>query len=188
MSNRSESRVVYPGEILGVEEEFIPEQGVYTDRYGYLRSQIVGRVLFDYVRKNIFVRKLSYKPLLPKPGDIVEGIVSSVSEDIAFISIYAINDKYSRSIDLTGILHVSQASLDYIENLYEAVRSSEVVRARVLNSNYPYQLTTKEPALGVMIAYCSLCGGILYRRDDKLMCNNCGSIEKRKMSSFYAYR
>ncbi|MEM1675219.1 MAG: exosome complex RNA-binding protein Csl4 [Desulfurococcaceae archaeon] len=188
MSKKRDLGVVYPGEELGVEEEFIPDHGVYVDKNGYIRSLFLGRVLIDSVRKTISVRRVNQKILIPKINDIVEGVVTSTSDDIAFVKIYSVNDRYVRSIDFTGILHVSQVSTEYLETIYDAMRIGEVVRARILSINYPFQLSTKEPVLGVIVAYCSNCGSILYKRDNKLECVNCGSVEKRKISNLYIYR
>ncbi len=181
-------KYVLPGEVIGVEEEFLPSHGTYIDEMGYIRSQLIGRTLYDIVKKTISVKHVKGKPVIPRQGDIVEGTVSSVSEDLAFIDIYAVNDKYFRTYSYIGIIHVSQASQQYIASLYDAFRPGEVVKARVLNNSHPYQLTTRDPGLGVIIAYCSKCGSPLYKKNDRLICPRCGSIEKRKISSLYILR
>lgn len=187
MSNRN--RLVLPGDALGVEEEFIPINGAYTDRRGYVRSAVVGYVLVDRVKKNLIVRNVTDKPLFPKQGDIVEGVITNISDDLALIDIYSINDVYSRTIDFSGILHVSQASTEFVKSLLDLFRLGEVVKAKVINNTHPFQLTTKEPALGVVAAYCSLCGSPLLKRDDKLVCGRCGNVEVRKISvKYYVYR
>ena len=189
MKNKLKSgEPVLPGDMIGVEEEFIPLSGSYVDEHGYIRSQLVGRVYVDLMKKHVIVRHVKGKPLIPRQGDVVEGIVSSMSDDLAFIGIYAVNDKYLRSPVFTGIIHISQASQEFLSSLYEAFRLGEVVRAKVLNNNHPFQLTTREPGLGVIVAYCSNCGAVLYRRNDRLVCKRCGNTEKRKISSFYIFR
>lgn len=180
--------LVLPGDVIGVEEEYFPGQGVYVNGKGYLRSQLIGRVLIDIVKRTINVRNIHGKPYVPKVGDIVKGIVSSVSEDLAFIDIYAIEEKPTRTTSFTGILHVSQASSEYIETMYDAMRIGDIVRARVINSNHPFQLTTKEPRLGVIAAFCTKCGSLLRKQDDKLVCPICGNVEKRKVSASYVFR
>ncbi|RLG80392.1 MAG: RNA-binding protein [Thermoprotei archaeon] len=186
--NKSNKKIVFPGEILGVEEEYIPATGTYIDEEGYVRSQLAGKAVIDAIRKSVGVRHVHGKPLIPKPGDLVEGIVSGMTEDIAFISIYMVNDRFSRSIDFTGVIHISQASSEFIESLYDAFRIGEVVKAKVLNNNHPFQLTTKDPSLGVIVAFCSKCGAVLYKKNSRLICTRCGNSEKRKTSIFYLYR
>lgn len=178
----------FPGEIIGVEEEFLPGFGVYVDENGFLRSQLVGRIQYDLVKRNISIKHVRNKPVLPKQGDVVEGTVSSVSDDIVFIDIYGVNETYYRVPIFSGIIHVSQASSQYIGSMYDAYRLGEVVKARVLNNSNPYQLTTKDPNLGVIIAFCSKCGSTLYRDNERLVCSNCGNIESRKISIQYVYR
>ncbi len=179
---------ILPGDVIGVEEEFMPSTGSYVDDKGYVRSQLVGRLYVDLLKKHVVVKHVKGKPVIPKPGDIVEGMVASMSDDLAFIDIYAVNDKYMRSSIFTGIIHISQASPEYLTSLYDAFRLGEIVRAKVLNSSHPFQLTTREPGLGVVMAYCSSCGAILYKVDDRLMCKRCGNVEKRKVSSFYIFK
>ncbi len=181
-------KLVTPGDILGVEEEFIPIHGAYVDHESFIRSQVVGLVFTDIIKKNIIVKHVKDKPLVPKQGDTVEGIVTGVSDDLAFINIYSINDKFARTINFTGVIHISQVSTEFLSSMYDALRLGEVVRAKVLNNNYPFQLTTKDPTLGVIVAYCSKCGETLRRRNDKLVCPRCGNVEKRKISSYYLFR
>lgn len=183
------NKVVLPGDPVGVEEEYVPVSGAYVDPGGFIRAMIVGVLSVDLFKKTLVVKKIIDKPIVPKQGDIVEGVVSGLSEDIAFIDIYSVNNRYDKSIDFTGIIHVSQASQEFVKSLYEIFRLGDIVKARVLNNNHPFQLTTKDPVLGVIVAYCSLCGNILYRRDDKLVCSICGSVENRKVSvKHYVYR
>ncbi|MET1159385.1 MAG: exosome complex RNA-binding protein Csl4 [Thermoprotei archaeon] len=186
--SNSIKRIVTPGEMLGVEEEYMPIQGTYVDKNGYVRASTPGILVIDRTRKTIAVKHVRGKPIVPKPGDVVEGIVSSMSDELAFIDIYMVNDRYSRSIDFTGIIHISQASPEFLSSLYDAFRIGEVIRAKVLNNMHPYQLTTKEPGLGVILAYCNKCGSILIKRNGQLICPRCGNVEKRKASIFYLYR
>lgn len=188
MKKVRQGMLVFPGDKLGVEEEYFPGQGVYIDSNGYIRSQVVGRVLIDIIKRIINVKNVHGKPFVPKIGDIIEGIASSVSDDLAFIDIYAIEEKPSRSTDFTGVLHISQVSAEYIETMHDAMRLGDVIRARIINSNHPFQLTTKEPSLGVIIAFCTRCGSIMRKQDDKLICPVCGNIEKRKVSTSYIFR
>lgn len=182
------NKLVLPGDVVGVEEEFIPVSGAYVDNGGFIRSMVIGFLSTDVFKKTLVVKKIIDKPIVPKQGDIVEGVISGLSDEVAFIDIYAVNNRYDRSIDFTGVLHVSQASHEFVKSLYDVFRLGDVVKAKVLNNNNPFQLTTKDPVLGVIVAYCSLCGNVLYRRDDKLACSSCGNIESRKVSvKHYVY-
>ena len=177
-----------PGDKLGVEEEFFTGPGTYIDPNGNIRSQLVGRVLIDIVKRSICVKHVKSKPYVPKPGNIVLGIVETVSNDLAFTNIYAIEDKTSRTTEFSGVLHISQVSTEYIETMYDALRVGDVIRARVLNNIHPYQLTIKDAGLGVIAAFCTKCGAILKRKNDRLYCPVCGNYEKRKISIMYLFR
>lgn len=183
MSAVSTRDLVVPGERLGVEEEAIPLQGVYVDEKGFLRALLVGLSVFDRYRKNISVKPVKNIDIV-RQGAIVEARVEAVFEDIAFLRIYSVE---GRRVDLTGVLHVSQATSEYTQSLYEVVKPGDYVRARILNNQLPYQLTIKEPGLGVVEAYCGICGGRLFKSDTRLVCKSCGNIESRKTSLNYLY-
>ncbi len=180
---------VTPGDVIGVEEEYFPDRGAYVDNEGYIRSQIVGYALIDKLNKIVNVKHVRGKPVVPKQGDIVIGIVESVSNDLAFIDLtYIEYGNILKPIDFTGVLHISQASREYVENMYEVLRVGDMVKARILNNYNPFQLTTREPGLGVIVAFCTKCGAILKKSDDRLICPVCGSTEKRKISLAYMFR
>ena len=188
MTGKIHGKPVTPGDELGVMEEYFDGPGTYIDRNGYIRSQLVGRVHLDIVNRLVMVRHVKGKPRIPRQGDIVLGIVEAVSNDLAFIDIWSIENTKAKNTDFTGIIHISQVSREYTETMYDAMRIGDVVRARVLNNSNPYQLTTKEPTLGVVVAFCSKCGAILRKQDDRLVCPICGNVEKRKVSLTYLYR
>lgn len=176
--------ITLPGEQLAVEEEAIPVSNAYVDEGGYIRASIIGLPSFDKLKKTIYVKPLVKRDVLLKPGTIVEGLVVAASEDLAFIDIYSANGARVRA---QGVLHVSQCSETKINALLEVVKPGDYVRAKVLNNLPPYQLSLKEPGLGVIEAYCSICGSPLYKSGDKLQCGSCGNIETRKIGGTYVY-
>ncbi|ADV64358.1 exosome complex RNA-binding protein Csl4 [Desulfurococcus mucosus] len=175
--------VVVPGEPLAVEEEAIPVQGAYLDSRGFIRSLVFGLKVFDKYRKQVYVKQVKTTGFV-KPGSVVEAYVEAVSDDIAFLRIYSVE---GQGMSASGVLHVSQASNGFVQSLLDVVRPGDYVKAKVLNNSIPYQLTLKEPDLGVVEAYCSVCGGLLYRSGDVLVCSLCGNREKRKTSLSYIH-
>lgn len=177
--------VVVPGEMIGVEEEAIPVSGAYVDRAGFIRSMFVGRVLKDNFKKMISVKQLFKRELTLRQGLLVEGRVINASDEIAFVKIYyAENNR----VDAVGLLHVSQVSSEYVREIQECIRSGDFIKARVLSSNVPYLLTTKEASTGVIAAYCGECGSPLYLNPTGyLLCRNCNRQEKRKLAVGYIY-
>ncbi len=180
---------VTPGDIIGVEEEYIPGDGAYVDENGYIRSLMTGRAVMDRISKIVNVKHVKNKPIIPRQGDIVIGIVEGVSNDLAFIDIISVEKSSGvKKTDFSGIIHISQASREYLESMYDAYRIGDIIRARVLNNTNPYQLSTREPSMGVITAFCTKCGSILKKSDDRLICPTCGNVEKRKISVIYSFR
>lgn len=178
-------KIVLPGEKLCIVEEFMPGSGVY-ERNGTIYSRCIGRVLYDYCSRKVSVIPSPYKtPTIPKPGRIIWGQVYSVSDDIAIIRIFRIEGAKALSGTFTGIIHVSQLSENYVRVVEEAIKLGDYIRAKVLTSWSPYQLTTKNVTLGVILAYCSKCGKPLWRKNTVLYCKVCGNTEKRKISIKY---
>ncbi len=182
-------KLVVPGDKLYTIEEFLPGKGTYAYQDGWVRAAQVGEPVVDMLQRTVVVKQVMKKPYYPSPGDIVVGVIETLSEDIAFINIFSIEGKTSNSTNFTGVLHISQASDKFIKTMYEAYRLGDVVRAKVLNDKSPFQLTTKGPQLGVIAALCSKCGELLKRKDDTtLYCPRCGNVESRKVSIKYVLR
>lgn len=176
--------IALPGEQLAVEEEAIPVSNAYVDEEGYIRASVVGVLFFDKLKKTIHVKPVAKREALLKPGTIVEGLVVAASEDLAFIDIYSAN---GARLSAQGVLHISQCSDTKINTLLEVIKPGDYVRAKVLNNSPPYQLSLKDPGLGVIEAYCSICGSPLYKSGDKLQCTTCGNVESRKIGGTYVY-
>lgn len=189
MSSGEKRNIVLPGDRICVVEEYLSGAGTYSGYDGWVRASVIGSLVIDRGQRVVVVKQARGRPFVPQPGDIVIGIVASMSEDLAFIDIIQIEGKVSQSTSFTGVIHISQASEKYVESLYEVVRLGDVVRAKVLNDKAPFQLTMKSPQLGVIAAMCSRCGEMLRRKeDDILLCPRCGNVEKRKTSIKYLVR
>jgi exosome complex component CSL4 len=179
-------KFVVPGEQLAIIEEFLPAEGVYADDHGLIRASLVGKVLRDLKNKTIKVQKLKRTFEYPKPGMIVKGVITSIRNDIAVVTLVSDINGKKIPTPLTGILHVSQASTGYVKTLYHAVGLGDLIKAKVLSSENPFQLSIKHPRLGVILSTCSKCGAILRKNGKgKLVCPRCGNIESRKISIDY---
>jgi len=176
---------VLPGEPVAVEEEAMPVAGVYASRDGYLRSMVIGSVVFDKYKKVLQVKIPTKRGMSIKQGSIVEGLVLNVTEDVALVKIYGVD---SNRVEAFGLLHISQLSTEYVTDIYEYVKPSDIIKARVLNSTPPYLLSIKEPTMGVILAHCSFCGNSLYlHTSGTLVCKACGRQEKRRVAVGYLY-
>lgn len=177
-------KIVFPGEKLCVLEEFMPGDGTFEIN-GNVYSKFVGRVLYDFVSRKVTVVPLKKVTNIPKQGMVIYAVVSTTKDDVAFTKIFGAEKGVSFSGTFTGILHVSQISSNYIKVVTDAVKVGDIVKAKVLTSWNPFQLSTKGTKLGVIYALCSKCGTPLTKKRIKLQCSKCGNVEARKISSDY---
>jgi len=185
LQKRSSGQVVLPGEPLGVIEEFIPDAGTYV-KDGVIYSKIVGRALIDYLNKRVSVFPLVYGARTPRVGSIVVGQVSNVQTQLATVRIFKIGKRFLSGF-FTGLLHVSDVQLRFVESMFDVCKPGDILRAKVISEmNRTYHLTTKDKSLGVVYAFCSQCGGMLQQRGrGGLQCQRCGKVEKRKTAIDY---
>ena len=183
----SKQEIVVPGEELAVAEEFLPGPGAYLDEENWVvRSSITGRVLRDLNLKFIRVAGRRQKYGFPSLGSIVIGYVSSMKTDFALITIIANSKMNPLSFPLTGILHISQTTSGFIRNMYEILGIGDLVKTKIISRENPFQLTTKNPGLGVILATCSKCGAVLRRsKSGTLICPRCGNVESRLVAPDY---
>jgi len=129
---RSSGHFVVPGEKLGVIEEFIPNSGTYVDD-GYIYSSRIGYVLIDFANKKISVYPAARSVSIPKVNSTVIGWVTSVQDSHATIRIIRIGKKVLSGF-FTGIIHIADVSHRYVENMYDAFRIGDLVRAKVISN------------------------------------------------------
>ncbi|MEM1680441.1 MAG: exosome complex RNA-binding protein Csl4 [Sulfolobales archaeon] len=175
-----------PGTALCVIEEFLPGSWVYEEE-GVVRAAVVGKVSPDLRLRTISVKPCVKTPQLLSKGNIIYGLVTILYEELAVIKIFA--NELGRRYDnpFTGLLHITQVQEGYVRNFYDVLAVGDIVKAKVLNDTTPYSITIKEQKLGVVMAYCTICGSPMRKyQSDTLKCFKCGNIEKRKLSTSYA--
>jgi exosome complex component CSL4 len=183
-SERTSSQFVLPGERLGVIEEFNPDAGTYV-KEGVIYSKVVGQVLFDLLNKRVSVHPLIHEAKTPKVGSTVLGQVSNTQPDNAGVRIFKIEDKPLSGV-FTGILHVSDVQMSYVDSMFEVCKPGDIIRAKVISEkNQVYHLSTKDKDLGVVYASCSNCGYSLELKRQSMHCPRCGKIETRKITLDY---
>ncbi|HDI02438.1 MAG TPA: S1 RNA-binding domain-containing protein [Ignisphaera sp.] len=176
-------KIAMPGDYLCVEEEFMPANGVYVDE-GKVRASVIGIPAYDYISRRVSIKP--FKGLkIPRSGDIVIGVAASVKEDVVIVKVLGFDIYNTFKNPFSGLLHISQVSETRIQSIYDAIKMGDLIKAKVLNNYIPLLLTTKEPKLGVILAYCSKCGSVLIKNGDKLVCPKCNNIETRKISMDY---
>jgi len=178
--------IVLPRTYICVEEEYMPNQGVYVEN-GKVYAAVIGKLIIDTINRKVSVIPLR-RENVPRYGDLVVGQVISMKDEIAFVRIEGFEISKPLKHSFTGILHVSQvANEKRIPTLYDAIRMGDVIKAKVINNQIPLLLSIKEPRLGVILATCSRCGANLVKRKSasQLICPNCMNLEQRKLSMEY---
>ena len=179
------SKRVLPGDDICVIEEFMPGVGSFS-REGVVRAAWIGFTTADLATRTVHVKPAHKYPLIPERNSIVVGVVVLVKDEYAVIKIFEDLKGNKYLTGFTGVLHISQASDTHVKDLYEVVRVGDVVKAKVLNNHPPYNITIREPKLGVVLAFCGNCGSILKKAGSNMLkCNRCGRMERRKLSIDY---
>lgn len=177
-------QLAVPGDRLGVIEEFIPDAGTYV-KDGVIYSKVIGRVLIDLVHRRIQVHQLIGLSRVPAVGSTVLAQVSNAQTDTAGARIFEIGEERINGV-FTGILHVSDVAMRYVDSMYDVCKAGDIIRAKVVSEkNRSYHLSTKDKNLGVVYAFCSNCGTLLEPKRQGMHCPKCGRIEKRKTASDY---
>jgi len=175
---------VLPGDWLGVIEEFSPNEGTY-DEDGAVFASNAGIVLIDKVERRVKVIPFESRPFIKK-GSLVLGMIVSTGKTLSMVDIARIEGKTLTS-PLSGVIHVSQISNQFIEKPSDVFKIGDIVKARVIEVRSELiQLSTIGKNLGVVLAFCSKCGSTLFPKgNDVLTCSVCGNKEKRKISLNY---
>lgn len=178
--------LVVPGQKIGVIEMYDSGKGTYTQD-GIIFASIVGEIYIDNAEKTVSVMSKEKKPFIPKNGDTVIGVIDMVRKQMAIANVLNVRG-FDATTDFEGMIHISQVSKNYLENLADAFKTGDIIRAVLMNDEIsPFYLNTAAPNLGVILAYCSECGEILQADKDgrNLHCINCRIIEKRKLARDY---
>ncbi len=176
--------LVLPGERLGVIEEFIPDSGTYS-KDGVIYSRIIGRALMDMLNRRVSVYPVVAEPSVPKVGTTVIGQIGNAQSDNVLVRIFRIGPKRLSGV-FTGILHISDVQDRYVNSMNDVCRTGDIIRAKVISEkNQIFHLSTVESDLGVLYAFCSVCGGLLEPKRHEMRCTKCGNIDHRKVASEY---
>jgi exosome complex component CSL4 len=146
---------------------------------------VIGRVLIDLVHRRVSVHQLVRGAKTPVTGSTVLGQVSSAQAETAGVRIFEIGDEELSGI-FTGILHVSDVQLRYVDSMFDICKAGDIIRAKVISEkNRTYHLSTKDRNLGVVYAFCSNCGNLLQPKRQGMYCSKCERFERRKISADY---
>ena len=183
-SERKSGLFVVPGDRLGVIEEFTSGPGTYVED-GIIHAQVTGRTLLDMLNRQVSVYPVVEAATVPQVGSIVTGEATDVRNKNAVLRIFKVGDKKLSGF-FKGALHISGVSHGYVDNMYNVVKSGDIVRAKVISTaNRSIFLSTADRDLGVLYAQCSMCGNVLKPANRGMGCSECGNFESRKLAPDY---
>ncbi|KZX15690.1 exosome complex RNA-binding protein Csl4 [Methanobrevibacter cuticularis] len=181
---------VMPGDVLGVSEQFLPDEWTYDDE-GYIKSAIIGNVSINNSNKKISVVPSRGNPNVLHLGDIVYGQITDVRGQRALIDVQGMKDNDRQlALPYMAAIHISQVKKGYLEKLTDAFRIGDVIEAkvsRIMGDNL--DLNTSDKESGVVKAMCTRCRAFMIptEKRDELYCEVCDRKERRKVSSEYDY-
>ncbi len=171
---------VTPGEQLAFEEEFIGGRGTFTEN-GIIYSSIKGEKIEDPKTRMVLVKGNEFE--LVKPGDVVVGMVSSISKQVASIESITPEDSFKSYPSIKTFLRISELSNSYAESMRSFITIGDIIKARIIEvKTLGIYLTIKQPELGVVRTYCTNCKSELTLRGRLLVCSECGAKQQRKMA------
>jgi exosome complex component CSL4 len=178
--------MVFPGEFLCAEEEFLPDENSFIDEKGNGKSLLVGEKEFDSEQKKVIVSRSNSKIKL-SIGATVYGRVVMAKEKMLVVRLFE-GEKNGKKISVTGSagLFIFEVSNAFVDSLKEVARIGDLLKAKVIEvTKQGVDLSIKGPNLGVVKAYCVKCRAPLKLSGRMLKCISCGNIEKRKTSNDY---
>lgn len=181
-------KVVLPGEFLSTEEEFVPGKNAFECE-GNVCSGSSGFVETNQKSKEISVRPVKERALL-KVGSVVLGVVALVKENsLTVVLKQPLEGPKIVISQASAMLPVRNVSRDYVESLKECFKIGDIVRVRITKlTPQAIDVSTNEPDLGVVKAFCSRCRKPLHLFDRSLRCLSCGGRETRKIARGYLLR
>lgn len=181
---------VMPGDVLGVTEQFLPDEWTYDDE-GYVKAAVLGKVSINNKNRTISVVPSSGNPNVLKIGDLVYGQIRDVRGQRAMIDVEGTKeDDRGLALPYMAAIHISQVKKGYLEKMTDAFRIGDLIEAKVskiMGDNL--DLNTADNECGVVKAMCTRCRAFMVptQKKDELYCEVCKKKEKRKVSSEYDY-
>ena len=179
-------KFVLPGDEIGASEEYMAGEGTY-ERDGKIFSAVAGFLNIDPGEMTASVESATSTPVVLSPGDIVFGVIYDARGSNALVNVVRVVDR-EREIalgDNIGSLHISKVKKEFLKDMGEAYKVSDIIRAKVVQVEPSLQLSTAEDDLGVIIAHCLECRVRLERTKGGLECPGCEAKYKKKLAKDY---
>ncbi len=181
-----DSELVFPGDELGVAEQFLPGEGTYEED-GKVYASWIGEAHLDPEEFVAEVYPRTTTPLEIQEGDIIIGRVVSLRKSFASVEVVAEASQPDRdpTNEARGTLHISKISHDYLDQIEDAFRIGDIVRGRVIEAEPSIQLLTKDDDLGVLLARCPRCRTVMETKGHGLVCPNCDWKSRATLAADY---
>ncbi|MFH1780192.1 MAG: exosome complex RNA-binding protein Csl4 [Candidatus Micrarchaeota archaeon] len=169
------SELIYPGVAIATSEEVTPTSNSFEED-GMVYSAITGTI--EKERHDAKITGKSIKTLAA--GDLVYGVIENVlSPQMALVKFEPIEK--SAITNSFAFLSISSVKKGYADSFSEYVKIGDYIKARVSEiKKLGIYLTTADPDLGVIKAFCGKCGKQMKQEQNAFKCS-CGKIEKRKI-------
>ncbi|MBO4568589.1 MAG: exosome complex RNA-binding protein Csl4 [Candidatus Methanomethylophilaceae archaeon] len=176
--------LVFPGDEVAVEEEYLAAEGTFAENGVVYASQVGVLELDD---KDCVARVVSHNPPnVLKEGDIVYAVVADIRNTMATADVVA-KEGVDRSLggETYATIHVSKISPKYTDDVSKELRKGDYIRAIVTGTKPSLQLATKDDHLGVIRSQCGTCKTELVRKGNGLYCKKCDRSFSRKLADDY---
>ena len=175
---------MFPGELIGTEEEFLPGRGVYSEK-GDIYASLAGELHVDQKRRAT-IAPFERVPEI-KVGSMIYGFVEEIFESRAFLSIvFQERNKKTRTIVVPGIIPVSEIKTEYVRSIRDELRVGDIVKGTVARiTPFRIEVSLKGRDMGVVKAFCSRCRNALDLKGRTLECPRCGNRENRHLGFPY---
>ena len=176
--------LVFPGEEVAVEEEYVAAEGTFAEN-GIIYASQIGELELDDEEYVARVRSHN-PPNILEVGDIVYAVVADIRNTMATADVVG-----KAGVDRTlggetyATIHVSKISQGYTDDVSKELRQGDYIRARVTAVKPALQLTTKDDRLGVIRSFCSTCKTQMERKGNGLFCPECKYSCPRKLATDY---
>lgn len=179
--------IVLPGDVVGVIEEFYSGENVF-ERDGSLISTVAGLKTVDMEGRVVSVKPLK-DPRRLSPGVFVYALVLYTRVDIAMTRILGTDLVNIYQDTISGILHISQIpSETRLRSVDDVVRPGDIIYAKIVSRTQPYFISMRSQRASIVVSLCPVCGSIMGRLRERLVCPVCGFEEERRPLTSYLYR
>ena len=180
-------KLVYPGEFIANEEEYMSGPGTYAED-GKVYAGSLGEPCTDSKTREASVCGPIKTPREMHRGLTVFAKIENVREKMAFVTIMPpVTDKYRYVPSAAqSMIRVNNIKRGFVRQVSDDLKTNDIIRGKIIDADaYTILLSTEEPELGVVKALCSRCGNALRKQSMGLACEACGWKEKRKTATDY---